>query len=152
MSSTAAPDRPEQGRCPRCGEPLSPGSPHRCAAPPSEEEAPATVRTPAVTGPAGPVTAPTRLDPAPVTERAPSPKLSGELLGALLNNKYQVIELLGRGGMGAVYKARDKQLGRIVALKFIRGGDPSLIMRFLQEARAQARLNHPGICKVSVRG
>jgi serine/threonine-protein kinase len=62
--------------------------------------------------------------------------------------RYEFIKLLGQGGMGAVYKARDRQLGRIVALKFIRGGDPNLIMRFLQEARAQARLNHPGICKV----
>jgi serine/threonine-protein kinase len=50
--------------------------------------------------------------------------------------------------MGEVYKARDRRLGRTVALKFILGSDPELVMRFLQEARAQARIDHPNICKV----
>ncbi|HND12644.1 MAG TPA: serine/threonine-protein kinase, partial [Pseudomonadota bacterium] len=63
-------------------------------------------------------------------------------------DKYEFIETLGRGGMGAVYKARDRRLGRMVALKFIHGDDPAMIQRFLQEARAQARLDHPFICKV----
>ncbi len=62
--------------------------------------------------------------------------------------KYEFQSLLGRGGMGAVYKARDRQLGRIVALKFIRGDSPSLVQRFVQEAHAQARLDHPNICRV----
>src|SRR5262245_40860996 len=55
---------------------------------------------------------------------------------------------LGQGGMGTVYKARAKLLGRIVALKFIRGTNSDMVMRFLQEARAQARLDHRHICKV----
>ncbi len=63
-------------------------------------------------------------------------------------DRYEFIELLGRGGMGEVYKARDRRLGRIVALKFILGSDPELVMRFVQEARAQARIDHPNICKV----
>ena len=63
-------------------------------------------------------------------------------------DKYEFIETLGRGGMGAVYRARDRRLGRLVALKFIHGDDPGMIQRFLQEARAQARLDHPYICKV----
>lgn len=50
--------------------------------------------------------------------------------------------------MGAVYKARDRKLGRIVALKFIRSADPRLTRRFIQEARAQARIEHDHICKV----
>jgi hypothetical protein len=62
--------------------------------------------------------------------------------------KYEFVALLGRGGMGAVYRARDRRLGRLVALKFIHGDDPGLIQRFLQEARSQARLDHPFICKV----
>lgn len=62
--------------------------------------------------------------------------------------RYELFELLGRGGMGAVYRARDRRLGRIVALKFIRGGDQSMRQRFEQEARAQARVDHPNICKV----
>ena len=63
-------------------------------------------------------------------------------------DKYEFLELLGRGGMGSVYRARDRRLGRLVALKFIHGDDPGLIQRFLQEARSQARLDHPFICKV----
>lgn len=62
--------------------------------------------------------------------------------------KYEFLSLVGRGGMGAVYKARDRQLGRIAALKFIRGDSPTLGQRFLQEAHAQARLDHPNICRV----
>ena len=62
--------------------------------------------------------------------------------------RYEFLELLGRGGMGAVYKGRDRRLGRIVALKFIHGDDPGQIQRFMQEARAQARLEHPNICQV----
>ena len=63
-------------------------------------------------------------------------------------DRYEFISLLGQGGMGAVYKARDRRIGRIVALKFIRGGDERLTQRFMQEARAQSRIEHPGICKV----
>ena len=63
-------------------------------------------------------------------------------------DKYEFQSLVGRGGMGAVYKARDRQLGRVAALKFIRGDSPSLVQRFLQEAHAQARLDHPNICRV----
>lgn len=62
--------------------------------------------------------------------------------------RYEFLSLLGQGGMGAVYKARDRRLGRLVALKFVRGGDPHLAIRFLQEARAQARIDHPGVCEV----
>lgn len=61
---------------------------------------------------------------------------------------YTFVRLLGQGGMGAVYEARDLRLGRAVALKFIRGGDPRLAMRLLREARAQASIRHENICKV----
>src|ERR1035441_4674418 len=60
----------------------------------------------------------------------------------------EILELLGRGGMGAVYKARQKQLDRLVALKIAppRSGDDSAFAeRFTREAKALARLNHPGI-------
>jgi len=63
-------------------------------------------------------------------------------------DRYEFLELLGQGGMGAVYKARDRKLGRVVALKFIRGHDDQMTARFVQEARAQSRVDHPGICKV----
>lgn len=62
--------------------------------------------------------------------------------------RYEFLGLLGRGGMGTVYKARDRRIDRVVALKFIAGGGERLKQRFMQEARMQARMNHPGICKI----
>jgi serine/threonine-protein kinase len=50
--------------------------------------------------------------------------------------------------MGSVYKATDRRLGRTVAIKFVRGDDERLTLRFLQEAKSQARIQHPGICQV----
>lgn len=63
-------------------------------------------------------------------------------------DRYEFLGLLGRGGMGAVYKARDRRLGRTVAIKFLHGDNPGQLQRFMQEARAQARLDHPHICKI----
>src|SRR5688500_3140536 len=59
-----------------------------------------------------------------------------------------LLGLLGRGGLGAVYKARQRALDRVVALKLLRPGvdqDPSFAERFVREARSLAQLNHPGI-------
>ncbi|HWU86338.1 MAG TPA: protein kinase [Kofleriaceae bacterium] len=50
--------------------------------------------------------------------------------------------------MGEVYKARDRRLGRTIAIKFLLGADPNLTIRFLREARAQARIDHPSVCHV----
>ncbi|MBX7220448.1 MAG: protein kinase [Blastocatellia bacterium] len=63
-------------------------------------------------------------------------------------DRYDFIKLIGEGGMGVVYQARDRRLDRLVALKFIRGGDPTLLERFMQEARSQSRIDHPNVCKV----
>lgn len=63
-------------------------------------------------------------------------------------DRYEAIAPIGEGGMGTVYKARDPRLNRIVAIKFIRGNDPRLVDRFFREARAQARIDHPNVCKV----
>lgn len=63
--------------------------------------------------------------------------------------RYEFIKHLGRGGMGAVYMARDPRLNRLIALKFLHGRDEQMTLRFMQEARAQARIDHPHICKMS---
>jgi len=63
-------------------------------------------------------------------------------------DRYEIKELLGFGGMAQVFKAFDPHLKRFVALKFIRGNDPQVRDRVLKEARAQARLEHPHICKI----
>src|SRR4030042_1569391 len=62
--------------------------------------------------------------------------------------RYEFIEFIGEGGMGSVYKARDPRLNRIVALKFLRGDDSRLVHRFMQEAIAQARVEHENVCKI----
>jgi eukaryotic-like serine/threonine-protein kinase len=59
---------------------------------------------------------------------------------------YEIVSLLGSGGMGEVYTARDTRLGRIVAVKILPSVDPALKQRFEREARAVSALNHPHIC------
>ena len=62
--------------------------------------------------------------------------------------QLEILEFIGQGGMGAVYKVRQKELDRIVALKILPpgiGGDPAFAGRFAREAKALAKLNHPGI-------
>ena len=62
---------------------------------------------------------------------------------------YEVVDRLGAGGMGEVYRARDTRLGRDVALKVLRpGADPELLRRLDREARAASALNHPNIVHI----
>ena len=72
--------------------------------------------------------------------------LTGKSLG-----RYEILELLGEGGMGVVYRAHDTQLKREVAVKVLREdavSDPKRIERFEREAHAVARLTHPNILEI----
>ena len=118
-------------RCPRCGGPLTADAPQglcpRCLA------AGLAAPTDADTGPNGTKI----LQPAPALDavRAAFPQL-------------EILELIGRGGMGVVFKARQKSLNRLVALKLLapeRVTDAKFAERFTREAQALARLSHPNI-------
>src|SRR5438093_716551 len=62
--------------------------------------------------------------------------------------RYEVGELIGSGGMATVYRAIDRVLARPVALKLLRDERPQTVMRFQREARIQARVEHPRVCRV----
>jgi serine/threonine-protein kinase len=77
------------------------------------------------------------------------------VVGELLAGRYELEELSGSGGMSRVYRARDRQLGRLVAIKVLHeryADDPVYVDRFRREARAVARLSHPNIVTIIDRG
>ncbi|MCC7531426.1 MAG: serine/threonine protein kinase, partial [Candidatus Melainabacteria bacterium] len=80
-----------------------------------------------------------------------SPNAPEHLVGTIFDGKYEILCLLGQGGMSAVFKAKNLVLHRIVAIKILVGNrnlDEQSLMRFQQEARAASQLDHPNIVKV----
>ena len=72
-------------------------------------------------------------------------------IGKVLDGRYEIIEIIGTGGMAVVYKARDRKLNRLVAVKVLKPelrGDTELRRRFHAESEAVARLNHPNVINV----
>lgn len=94
------------------------------------------------------------LGTAPVKTKAPPRPLAfpPDLAFLARWERYRIKRLVGSGGMGTVYKAFDPSLGRNVALKFLHRNDSEQTERFLREARAQARVNHPNVCQVHEAG
>jgi len=87
-------------------------------------------------------------DPFPEETTSPSSPSARRVPFAENWDKYELLDFLGKGGMGLVYRARDRHLDRVVAIKFVLEANPKMAARFLSEARAQSRIDHPNICRV----
>src|SRR5260370_27321779 len=91
--------------------------------------------------------------PTPPSTRLPRPQNSPSMLqpGAVLGQRYEILQILGEGGMGAVYKARDRELNRMVALKVIRpelAGSQAIIDRFKQELLLATQVTHKNVIRI----
>jgi hypothetical protein len=81
----------------------------------------------------------------------PKTDTTGFLPGTVLADRYRIVGLVGRGGMGEVYRADDLKLGQTVALKFLPKGrerDPNRLSYFINEVRVSLRVSHPNVCRV----
>lgn len=133
--------------CPNCGTPIQPGSPAglcpQCLMNAGLESGQGFDPQVAATLPGS------RTPPQPTPPGGFVPPEIEQLAARF--PQLEILELLGKGGMGAVYKARQRGLDRLVALKILPpeiGNDPAFAERFTREARALGRLNHPNIVSV----
>ncbi|MBV9147911.1 MAG: protein kinase [Acidobacteria bacterium] len=124
--------------CPACGSSLH--SPDVTATSTPAARTPAPPRTPSP--------ASRSVSKTPIS----SATMQGRFLpGTLLAERYRLVALLGRGGMGEVYRADDLTLGQAVALKFLpesTANDPAALERFRNEVRIARRISHPNVCRI----
>lgn len=109
---------------------------------------PAAVATGAA--PAGTSRAPTRTASGTATDGSLAGALRTLGPGTVLGNRFEILDLLGSGGMGVVYKARDRELDDVVALKVLRpdkAGDPELLERLKEELKLARRITHPNVLR-----
>jgi hypothetical protein len=88
---------------------------------------------------------------APVPPSSHPPRKGGFSPGTVLVERYRIVALLGRGGMGEVYRAEDLKLGNVVALKFLPASlqkDPAALAGFHAEVRNARQVSHPNVCRV----
>src|SRR5262249_35028813 len=141
--------------CSQCAQPLA-GNAEFCPACGSAVLPPATAPPPAVSAPAAaPPASPISED---MTRTSGTPPLSASGSGhcrldpgTRLGARYGIVALLGRGGMGEVYRADDLELGQSVALKFLPpsvANDPRELARFRNECRVARQIAHPNVCRV----
>ena len=129
---------PAPRRCPQCGTAVRPDAPEglcpECLLKEAMQSGSDLGQEPGLTGTYSPGSTPPGLEE--LAQQFP---------------QLEILELLGQGGMGIVYKARQPRLDRFVALKILpeeAGRDPAFAERFTREARALARLTHPGVVAV----
>jgi len=94
---------------------------------------------------------PARRSPPPQSANSPGESAILLKIGTVLGNRYEILELLGEGGMGAVYKAADREVDRIVALKVIRpemASNPEILARFKQELLLSSQVTHRNVIRI----